>query len=296
LVSLIGPTTLYTHGDGAYAVKEECQTACDVFLPGHSGDFIAGSHVIDYYVHAYNRGLARLAVGKVHKTMNDRSLRRLFPWSSGHWNTVHNSFRETLKLNDDPTMLSLALRWTTEQRIRRYTLRECHVYKYYGYQVMLPFWDYEVVDVFTGLPRKYLYRQYLYNRLMQEHIYTGLDLPLGEIDTPKGPMFSPEARACTPTLVDFATRLSKAGCNGVLNRIKPSSSLTSLSRRYYNLWYHSPELREYFIQLFRGSSQCHELFDMNVLNGLVERAAPDFINVPLYSLATIAHSIFSEYR
>jgi len=296
LVSLVGPTTIYSIGVGAYAINEECQSACDVFVPGHSGDFIGGSYVIDYFVHALNCRLVRLAIGQVAKTMNDQSLKRLFPWSSRHWNTVHNSFRETMKLNDDPTMLSLALRWTTEQRIRRYTLRECHVYRYYGYQAMIPFWDYELVDVFTGLPRKYLYRQYLYSRLMQEYIYTGLDLPLGKIDTPKGPILSPDARACTPTLVDLATRISKAGYHRILNRIKPSSSSTSLSRHYCYLWYHSFEFRQYFVQLFRESPQCHELFDMNVLNGLVEQAKPGFITMPLYNLATIAHPIFSDYR
>jgi asparagine synthase (glutamine-hydrolysing) len=296
LVSLIGPTTTYAHGVGASAINEECQSACDVFLPGHSGDFIAGSHVLDYYLHAWDGRLVRLAVERVHKKLNDRSLRRLFPWSSRHWDIVQDSFRETIKLNDDPSMLSLAQRWTTEQRIRRFTLRECHVYRNYGYQVMIPFWDYEVVDFFTGLPRKYLYRRYLYRRLMQEYIYTGLDSSLGKIDTPYGPVLSPEDRARTPTLIDFATRISKAGYHRVINRIKPSDSLTSLSRHYGNIWYHSFEFRQYYIQLFHESLKCHELFDMNVLNGLVERATPGFINTPLYHLATIAHSTFGDYR
>jgi len=142
----------------------------------------------------------------------------------------------------------------------------------YGYQVMIPFWDYEVVDFFTGLPRKYLYHRYLYRRLMREYIYTGLDSPLGKIETPYGPILSPKDRARTPTLFDFATRIARAGYHKVLNRIKPSDSSTSLSRYYGNIWYHSSEFRQYYIQLFHESPQCHELFDMNFLNRLVERA------------------------
>jgi asparagine synthase (glutamine-hydrolysing) len=296
LVRLIGPTTIYSQGIGAYAVNDECQSACDVFLPGHSGDFIAGSHVVDYYVHAQNYNLARMAIGKVHKAINDRSLRRLLPWSSRHWDEVKNNLRETMKPNDDPTILSLTQRWTVEQRIRRYTFRECQVYRQFGYQVMIPFWDYEVVDAFTGLPRKYLYDRYLYRRLMKEYIYTGLDSPLGNIDTPKGPIFSAKVNAGLPTLFDLGTRLYRAGFNRILNRIKPSSSSTSSDKSYWNLWYDSYEFRQYFIQLFRESPQCHKLFDMNILNGLVEHATTDFITQPLYNLATIAHSIFSKYR
>ncbi|MDP3879102.1 MAG: asparagine synthase-related protein [Dehalococcoidales bacterium] len=296
LVSLIGSTTKYSHGIGAYAVNGECQSTCDVFLPGHSGDFIAGSHVVDYYLHAFNHQLTRLAIGKVHKSMSDRSLKQLYPWSSGHWNTVQDSFRETMKVNDDPTILSLTQRWTTEQRIRRYTLRECHTYRSFGYQVMIPFWDYEVVDFFTGLPRKYLYHQYLYRRLMQEYIYTGLDAPLSKIDTPKGPILSPKARACTPTLFDLATRISRAGLGRVLSLAAPSTSSQSPDKRYWYLWYHSPEFRHYFIQLFHQSPQCHEIFDMNILNRLVEHATPDFIIEPLYNVATVAHPAFNDYR
>ncbi len=296
LVRLIGPTTTYYHPIGAYAVNEECQSACDVFLPGHSGDFIAGSHVLDYYVYAFNHRLTRLAIEQVAKKTSDHSLRRLYPWGSKYWNTVHKSFMETIKPDDDPTILSLTQRWTVEQRIRRYTLRECHVHRYYGYQVMIPFWDYELVDFFTGLPRKYLYHQYLYRRLMHDYIYTGLDSPLRNIDTTKGPVLSPEARACTPTLVDFVARISKASFNRIQSRTIPSNSSKSLNNSFLYMWYYSSELRQYFIQLFHESPHCHKLFDMNVLNKLIEQAPPSFISGPVYNLATIAHPIFSQYK
>ncbi|MFC1948353.1 asparagine synthase-related protein [Chloroflexota bacterium] len=296
LVNLGGMTTTYSIGIGALAIKEECQSSCDVVVPGHSGDFIAGSHVLDYHIHAYNSRMASFSIGQVFKGISDRGIQRLFPWSSEHWEKVRNSYLGTLKINNDPSILSLTQRWTVEQRIRRYTLRECYFYRKFGYQVMLPFWDYELVDTFRTVPRKYLYNRYLYRRLMRENIFTGMDTPLGLLETPHGPIVSLKERAFSPTLAHMATRLSKAGIYRIKNRIKPSSSSKLSSNRYQYIWYHSAEFQKYFYRLFRDSPLCQELFDMNALNRLLEQAKPRFIVEPVYNLATIAHPTFSDFH
>jgi len=65
---------------------------------------------------------------------------------------------------------------------------------------------------------------------------------------------------------------------------------------FWDLWYHSPALRQYFQELLQDSMQCQNQFDMKILNQFLRQSTPRFTSGPLYHLGTIAHNKFRNYK
>jgi asparagine synthase (glutamine-hydrolysing) len=294
LNALIGFTTAYSQGVGAYAITEKCSDSCDVFLPGHMGDVIAGNHIS--YLNMYlGNLLTNSIVERSHKLISDRQLQSLFPWAASHIKQIRSKFIETTKIEDDPTILSLTQRWDVEQRQRRLILRECPIFRMKGHKVVMPLGDYEILDFFMSLPRKYLYKQYFYRKLMTERIYTGEYSFLGDIDTPKGMIFPLGTKAKIPGVIEVASIIMKL----IIKRFMPSTnkniSSTLLSLTFWNIWYHSPKMRQYFIDQFRDYSHIQNRLDIEAINELIKIAPHYFVNDLVYNIATITHPIFRDY-
>jgi asparagine synthase (glutamine-hydrolysing) len=292
IVKAIGFTTRYSLGTGAFAIIDADRGASQVFMPGHGGDFVSGSYILDVNLLAFDHETAALAVFTQHKRLINEELRSIFPWASSHQTEIRSSFLDTLKNQDDQSPLSLTLRWDLEQRQRRLIMRECEVYKLSGSQVMLPFWDYEVIDYFSDLPRKYLYKQYLYRRLMHERIFTGKYAGLGDIDTPQGPIKPLTTIRDIPGRLSIAQKLAWS----VFGKSKPTPGLPDVLDSYDNLWYHSPGFSDYFLNLLQDSPQCLRLFKLDVINKLLKQADANLITETLSGLATLAHPIFNDYE
>jgi len=294
LVEAIGFTTRYSLGIGAYAIGKECNLKSGVILPGHGGDFFAGSHIKYFYLYLLNWKIACAVISQAHKEMSDQDLKRLFPWASQNWIDVMDSFYETMKRHNDPTLLSLTQRWDIEQRQRRLILRECEIFKLFGFRVLMPFCDYEIMDFFTRLPRRYLYNQYLYRKMMHNYFYTGEYLSLAKINTLKGPILASGTIANIPSIFTLIAKMAVAGVNKIAKKANKTSVTPPVI--FWDLWYHSPALRQYFQELLQDSMQCQNQFDMKILNQFLRQSTPRFTSGPLYHLGTIAHNKFRNYK
>jgi asparagine synthase (glutamine-hydrolysing) len=296
IVKAIGFTTFYAQGVGSYAISKECQGKCDVILPGHTGDFISGSHISDLNLLATNSWLGKLAVERTHKIITNQDLKKLYPWTSSNWHEVQNRFNQTLASQNDPSPLSLTQRWDMEQRQRRYILKECSLYKLFGSRVMIPFWDYEVIDFFTTLPRKYLYKQYLYRKWMQDRVYVGEYDNFGKIKTPRGEILPRGTEAGVPNILQLTSRISRLVFDKYVPKRTPNLSSRTLNSSFWNIWYYSPEMKQYFLNLFKNSTNCNNLFAIETLNMFIQQEQTNFVEFLLYSLGTIAHPIFDNYE
>ncbi|MDZ7778284.1 MAG: hypothetical protein U5L09_23030 [Bacteroidales bacterium] len=84
--------------------------------------------------------------------------------------TIKHSLMNSIPDSDD--FISSFIRWDVEQRQRRYIARSAYQYKENNNtKVLLPFFDYELMDFFADLPFKYLWNARLYTNTQLKHLY-----------------------------------------------------------------------------------------------------------------------------
>jgi len=111
-----------------------------VFIPGHSGDFVAGSH-LSYNMCETNFNLTECIVNmhfNIFKGQLSDDQKKIIK------KNVDN-FREELgykNLSNDNIFES----WEWQERQSKYTCNSIKVYEYFGYEYLLPLWDKEYMD------------------------------------------------------------------------------------------------------------------------------------------------------
>ena len=129
-----------------------------VFIPGHSGDFIGGSHLVKAHI-AYKElidSLSRKIIFLSHE----------YSYKKNVYAFVHKYFSNRIREGILPY-----------QAYQDYIMmnRQCHnilnsarVYEYFGYEVRLPFFEKELLDIFKSLPYEQLAEGKLYLQAVQE--------------------------------------------------------------------------------------------------------------------------------
>lgn len=136
-----------------------------IFVPGHSGDFVAGSHIPDEVF--------------VHKSFKkDQISQALF---EDHYNispsrvvTQEQFFGEkriqkqiTLKENYLPWEFADNYeRWDWQERQAKFICNSIRVYEYFGYDFWLPLWDKEFVEFWERIPLKLRQERKWYNEFV----------------------------------------------------------------------------------------------------------------------------------
>ncbi|MCT4647697.1 MAG: hypothetical protein N4A74_22100 [Carboxylicivirga sp.] len=142
------------------------KTEIAAFIPGHSGDFMAGSHlkskmklwkckedVARYIVFFKSTPLCK------HLYQNDAEYRE----------QIMDSLMSTL--DDSDGLINAFIRWDLEERQRRYIIRSVISEQHEQLPlVVLPYFDYELMDFFTDLPFKFLRNTELYRHASARHI------------------------------------------------------------------------------------------------------------------------------
>lgn len=131
-----------------------------LFLPGHSGDFIAGSHI-------------PLEIFQLNDKINEDNIINIF--YRKHYSLVKDSIygEEHLKKIKDflPTNYIETIEefihkfeigdW--QERQAKYIVNSVRVYEFFGYDWYMPFWEKEVVDYLCSLPLSLRMEKKLYN-------------------------------------------------------------------------------------------------------------------------------------
>ncbi len=124
-----------------------------IFVPGHSGDSIAGSHI---------------QKANVTPDDNAKSLTRKILYISNEFGYKQTLHTETYKYFK--TLLDAG--FTPYSAYQNYILqnRQCHniinsarVYEFFGYDVRLPLWDKQLISLFKKIPYSQLHNCTLYN-------------------------------------------------------------------------------------------------------------------------------------
>ena len=143
---------------------------CGFFFSGHSGDFMAGSHlrtrmkfwkdvnpVIEYIVRFKGTPLGK----------------HLFFTNPEYRELITTSLMETL--SGYPDWLNAFMNWDLEQRQRRFIMRSALSQTPEQLPlVMMPFFDYQLFDFFVDLPFEFLLDTKLYRHAQMDHLYKGI--------------------------------------------------------------------------------------------------------------------------
>ena len=147
-------------------VPDDC-----VFIPGHSGDFLAGSHLTK----------------AMDKTLSVNNLAKLI-YSK---NFFHIRFRKEQKAKtrqlvkkrisaDNIGAWMVYENWNLKERQSKFIVNSAKVYPYFGYEYILPFWDIRLIDFFSELPFVLKLGKKLYNSVLKEYFFEEKNLNFGD--------------------------------------------------------------------------------------------------------------------
>lgn len=145
-----------------------------VFVPGHSADFIAGSHLKK----------ALVTPNKSVRYLTDAIMHDSFEYgcrSSYVRNEVKSFFaaNEKLGISAHTNYMSFIM----QNRLAHNINNSARLYEFFGYDVRLPFWDKDLLDLFKSLPYERLENCCLYVEYVQKCVFANfeLDLPIRSV-------------------------------------------------------------------------------------------------------------------
>lgn len=130
-----------------------CLQADTVFVPGHSGDFLAGSHITKAGV--TDKDTACSLARKIMYISNE----------SGYRRSIHKDvldYFQTL-IAEGVTPYSAYQGFILQNRQAHNIINSARVYEFFGYDVRLPLWDTQLTELFRFLPLEQLQNCSLYN-------------------------------------------------------------------------------------------------------------------------------------
>ncbi|MDR1653743.1 MAG: hypothetical protein LBS01_08890 [Prevotellaceae bacterium] len=137
-----------------------------VFVPGHSGDFLAGSHTTKNDV------------------MIDAPQNELLKKLSAHLFTFgypqnKNIISKVLKISNFDTenfSTSIFDDVVMKTRLAKLINNSARLYEFFGYGVRLPFWDNEMMAFFRTLPPKLKYNKFFYDNYLKNSLFNLTDI------------------------------------------------------------------------------------------------------------------------
>lgn len=87
---------------------------------------------------------------------------------------LHNRLRETLCVSWQHLALqdfSLFEGWTVSEKYSKFIFRSSFVYPFFGYQVYLPLWDKQLMNVFLDISSDYKVERVLYRTILEEEFF-----------------------------------------------------------------------------------------------------------------------------
>lgn len=128
-----------------------------VFMPGHSGDFLGGSHLTGMIK-------AKAPVKNIIQEIYDRNY---------ILNPVKNKDKKGLKRkiaseirNGSALAWPVVENWDWKERQAKFIVNSCNVYPFFNYQFALPFWDRQLFSFFKGLRFEMKFNKAMYDKVL----------------------------------------------------------------------------------------------------------------------------------
>lgn len=139
-----------------------------VFIPGHVGDFYAGSH------------LRKLGIKEKESLQGIRRklVLHAFEYGKPCWNTAFcTDIKKALQnLPHHQSSWLVAMQFIAENRLAHQILNSARVYEFLGYKVLLPLCDVDFIQFFTRLPFAALCEPSFYEEYLLKHVFEPLQI------------------------------------------------------------------------------------------------------------------------
>lgn len=139
-----------------------------VFIPGHVGDFYAGSH------------LSKLGIKEKESLQGIRRklVLHAFEYGKPCWNTAFCADIKKALQNLPHHQFSwlVAMQFIAENRLAHQILNSARVYEFLGYQVLLPLCDVDFIQFFSRLPYTAFCEQSFYQEYLLKHVFEPLQI------------------------------------------------------------------------------------------------------------------------
>ncbi len=154
-----------------YLKERQLVPADSVFIPGHSGDFFAGSQFLKHGISAGHESSRRICKRirniKYNLCRPPRNARREM------FSRICRTLMEKRFL-EDARSWSVYEDWDLKEKLAKFIVNSCNVYAWFGYEYRLPFYDVVFQDFFRDVPyefkiNKKLYDSFLVNGLFREY-------------------------------------------------------------------------------------------------------------------------------
>ena len=135
-------------------------------IPGYSGDFMAGSHL------KYKMKFWKNKTDIVNYIINFKSapyLKELIKTNTEIKKQIEKRLFEVIPNSNNP--MSAFIRWDLEQRQRRYIARSAYINNNSEAKILLPYFDYSLMDFFIDLPFDLLWNTKLYINTQIKSLY-----------------------------------------------------------------------------------------------------------------------------
>jgi asparagine synthase (glutamine-hydrolysing) len=153
-----------------------------VFVPGHTGDMLAGSHIPHYYLDSSrNYDSETFLVDSLKRHYN------LWKWPAEY--ELEHTFREKInksiagmEINDNETCAGAIELFDFNERQAKFIVNAVRVYEFFGYEWRIPFWDMELVNFFLKVPIEHRINQKLYRKYARDLLFSEELSVLKDID------------------------------------------------------------------------------------------------------------------
>ncbi len=167
-------------------LKEEGLIPGDsIFLPGHTGDYIAGSYVEKSIRKAKNeqdrcKRLIKKYFSFIKPSGREKKQveERLKAWFSQQDYPAHITHPHYDVLTED---------WDLKEKFSKFVFNSARVFSFFGFQYRLPLWDKAFRDFFRILPFEYRSYKQLYDHLLESEYFSPMDLYFGKEEIREGP-------------------------------------------------------------------------------------------------------------
>jgi asparagine synthase (glutamine-hydrolysing) len=156
-----------------------------VFLPGHSGDYLAGSYI--------NKTIATSATDL--KLANHIAQKYFYFRKKKHkeHSQIRQIISETLKeykgLENtliDGKFNQTVEDWDIKEKLAKFIVRSCFIFTFFGYEFYLLYWDINLLDYFRKIPFRYRENKKLYDECLIQKFFTPEQIYFGEKEIKSG--------------------------------------------------------------------------------------------------------------
>ena len=151
-----------------------------VFVPGHTADMLAGSHIPSYYLDnskKYDSDTFSVDSLKLHYN--------LWKWPYELEHTFKEKLNKSisgLEINDNKTCASAIELFDFNERQSKFIVNSVRAYEFFGYEWRTPFWDMELIEFYLKVSLEYRINQTLYIKYARDRLFSGELNVLKKID------------------------------------------------------------------------------------------------------------------